>query len=147
MTPGMLNTCTSIGDTIWAAGSLGTKGCIFNTEDLSSIEIFPQSITQIRSDADQNLLVAIDCVNSIYLRGGSTINSVSRIEDRHFVKINSVADDYLLFSSEVSGEYQIVTSTGATLRRIMVHEGNNKLSISELKPGVYFLGNEKFIVR
>ncbi len=152
LTAGNLNSVTAVSDTAWVAGWLGNKGCIFNTHDLASIEFFPETIWQIRSNANQT--VAAVSTNVLYVRGGTaSLVSVSKTPklNSETIKVspNPITNGQLRLFSDGQYEKNLLTAEGKLVARLQIETGENIFSLNNLPCGVYVIspGGQKVVIK
>lgn len=155
MTSGELTSGAISQDTIWAAGKLGNKGCIFNIKDLASLQITDAAIIQIRSNG--TMLAALDSKGDIYVHNnGKNIAAIESIvfsmatEDNIVIAPNPIIAHKLRIISDVDTGAIVFDQLGSTVAKLKVTAGINTCTLN-LPAGIYFLRTttgetEKFIV-
>ncbi len=141
LSAGRINSVAASEDTIWAAGRLGSNGCLFDVSDLSSLKIVPETVWQIRAN---NKVVAAISEHKLYVRGnnyGSFGLPKLKTESKNSIKIisNPVVNGQLHLVSSENGEQQLMSLDGRLVMKLAISEGENNFNLPSFSTGVYIL--------
>lgn len=148
LTEGVINSVATSEDTAWVVGRLGEKGMLFNTTDMSGIYFVPETVWQIRSNA--NGVVAAVSNSKLYVHGNVVVSSSSEVpvkeENKVVIAPNPIKSSQLRFMSDLDTDAAVFNQLGSTVAKLKVTAGINTCTLN-LPAGIYFLRTESGITK
>ena len=149
LTPGFLGDVAEYDDKIYIAGRLGSKGVVFDAQDMSNINFFDEEILGIC--ANDHALIAWDN-KSLHM----SINAVAaareqKITSNCFSLITNPVSDFLQITSTEKIFVEIISLDGKKMGGFNLISGVNQIDVSAFPIGIYFIssykGATKFVVK
>lgn len=123
----------------YVAGVLGSKGVIFEAQDLSNITWFPGPIQQLRANDFALLALSTNGLH-LSLNGSSALKERINLSKVSFqVAPNPIEESSLFLSSEIQTGAKVINSSGQEVSYIFIKKGINKYNVAGWPAGVYLI--------
>ncbi|MDX9697823.1 MAG: T9SS type A sorting domain-containing protein [Bacteroidales bacterium] len=155
LTNGVLNSAAQFNGNIYVAGRLGGQGVIFDAQDMSRIDWWPEEIIELRASDAGMLALGID---ALHLKLGTSTSSGQLLtgSDEQYGSLlevlpNPIEEGKLRLVSEDKTEAQIISLDGRQISRVFIEEGVNIFNVQDLRSGMYIIsspkGTAKFLIK
>ena len=156
LTTGALNSAACFEGNIYVAGRLGTKGVIFDAEDMSRIEWWPEAeILKLRASNAGMLALSAEALHlklSTSTSSGNLLTAISeKLENSLQVAPNPIENGQLRLVAKNATEAQVLALDGRQVSYMFIQEGVNIFNVQDWRPGMYVIsspkGTAKFLIK